>query len=138
MLARLAVAAAAAVLAGDASLIGENGFKGEVGSAKYDFCGELSSGRIGDWGRVRELADLGERTVDGFVACRDFAVVAILARFLGLGITSIDWAPFSFSADSIASLRLVRFRGMGKKDIKNSPASLCASRSGRGCWTGSI
>ena len=68
MLARLAVAAAAAFLAGDASLIGETGFRGDVGNAKYDFCGDLSSGRIGDWGRVRELADLGERTVDGFVA----------------------------------------------------------------------
>ena len=68
MLARSAVAAAAAALAGDASLIGEMVFRGDVGSAKCAFCGDLSSIRIGDWGRVRELADLGERTVEGFVA----------------------------------------------------------------------
>ena len=90
MLARLAVAAAAAVLAGDANLIGEMGFRGDVGCAKYNFEGEFSSGRTGDCGRVRELADFGERTVDGFVTCRDFAVVVvILVRFLGLGIASV-------------------------------------------------
>lgn len=68
MLARSAVAAAAAALAGDANLIGEIGFRGDVGSAKCGFCGDLSSIRTGDWGRVRELADFGERTVEGFVA----------------------------------------------------------------------
>ncbi len=68
ILARLAVAAATADLAGDANLIGEMGFRGEVGCVKYAFCGDLSSERIGDWGRVRELADFGERTVDGFVS----------------------------------------------------------------------
>ena len=68
MLARSAVAAAAAALAGDANLTGEIDFRGDVGSAKCAFCGDLSSIRIGDWGRVRELADFGERTVDGFVA----------------------------------------------------------------------
>ena len=110
MLARSAVAAAAAALAGDANLIGEIGFRGDVGSAKCAFCGDLSSIRIGDWGRVRELADLGERTVEGFVACRAFAVVAILARFLGLGMPSTGSVLFSLSARTIASLRRVRTR----------------------------
>ena len=68
MLARLAVAAAAAALVGDASLTGEMNFRGDAGCAEYNFCGDFMSGRIGDWGNVRELADLGERTVDGFVA----------------------------------------------------------------------
>lgn len=118
MLARFAVAAAAAALAGDANLIGDIGFRGDVGCAKYNFCGDLSSGWTGDWGRVRELADLGESTVDGFVAWRDFAVVVILARFLGLGIASIDWALFSLSAEFIASLRLVRIRGTARSHIR--------------------
>ena len=117
-MARLAVAAAAAAFAGDANLTGETDFRGDVGFAKYDFCGDLSSGRIGDWGRVRELADLGERTVDGSVTWRDFAVVVILARFLGLGIASMDWALFSLFAESILSLRLVRIECKAKLNRK--------------------
>lgn len=57
---------------------------------------------------MRELADLGERTEDGLVAWRDFAAAVILARFLGLGIASMERVLFSLSPESIASLRLVR------------------------------
>lgn len=70
IVARLAVAAAAAALAGDVvgtTLIGERGFRGEAGRETYDFCGEHRTGRTGDCGNVREFADLGERTVDGLV-----------------------------------------------------------------------
>lgn len=107
MLARLAVAAAVAALTGDTVLIAEKGFSGEARCERYDFCGEHRAGRIGDWGRVRELADLGERTVEGLVTWRD-GPLATLVRFLGFGISSTDPAVFSLSADSMTSLCPVR------------------------------
>lgn len=96
MLAKFAVAAAAAALAGDAVLIGEQGFKGETGRERYDFCGEHRAGRIGDWSRVRELADFGDRTVDGFVTWRDSTLLAFV-RFLGFGNGCAGSAVFSLS-----------------------------------------
>jgi len=42
------VAAAAAALAGDATLIGENGFNGDTGRERCNFCGEHRAGRTGN------------------------------------------------------------------------------------------
>lgn len=47
-LARLAVAATAAALAGDEDLTGEKCFKGDVECERCDFCGEHMAGRTGD------------------------------------------------------------------------------------------
>lgn len=69
----------------------------------YNFCSEHSAGRMGDWGRVRELADFGERTVEGLVTWRD-GPLANLVRFLGFGILGISPAVFSLSAASMISL----------------------------------
>ncbi len=92
MFASMAVAAMAADLAGESCLDGEScfegniSFKGEAGPERCDFCGEHSAGRMGEWGRVRELEVLGERTVEGLVTCRLVPVTVVLVRFLGLGI----------------------------------------------------
>ena len=76
MFARLvvaAMAARAADLAGESCLDGEScfdgdtGFKGEAGRERWDFWVEPNAGRMGECGRVRELEDLGERTVEGLV-----------------------------------------------------------------------
>lgn len=40
------------------------GFSGETGRARYDFCSDAGRA-IGDRGKVRELADRGDRTCDG-------------------------------------------------------------------------
>jgi len=45
---------------------------------------------------VRELADFGERTVDGLVTWRDSALLAFV-RFLGLGISWVGSAVLSLS-----------------------------------------
>ncbi len=103
MLARLAVAAAVATLAGETILIGEKCFSGEAGCERYGFCGEHRVGRTGDWGKVRELADLGERTEEGLVTWRD-GPLATLVRFLGFGISGTGPTVFSLSADSMTSL----------------------------------
>jgi hypothetical protein len=75
------------------------GFRGDpMGRARNDFVGE--AGRIGDLGRVREFADLGESTCEG----SNFALEAVRvggiggprARFLGLSISS-----FSLSISSL-------------------------------------
>ena len=66
IVARVAVAYIAAALAGEACFAAEKGFNGEVGREMNDLCGDSRSGLSGDWGRVRELADLGDRTVDVF------------------------------------------------------------------------
>lgn len=48
---------------------GTDGFRGETGLARYDFCGD--AGRAtGDLGSVRELADRGDRTCDGAIFAR--------------------------------------------------------------------
>jgi len=52
----------------------------------YDFWGEVSGGRIGEWGRVREFADLGDRTVEGLGGWWGFVALEAFGRFLGFGI----------------------------------------------------
>jgi len=58
---------------------------------------------MGEWGNVRELEDLGERTVEGLVTCRLGPVAVVLVRFLGLGIWPGS-GVFSLSAWSKWSL----------------------------------
>lgn len=115
MFARAAVAAMAADLAGESCLDGKScldgescfdgdiGFKGEAGRERFDFCGEHSADRMGEWGIVRELEDLGERMVEGLVTCRLGPVAVGLVRFLGLGIWPGS-GVFSLSAWSKWSL----------------------------------
>lgn len=55
---------------------------------------------------MRELEDLGERTVDGLVTCRLLATVVVFVRFLGLGIGSAGFGAFSWSILDISSLGL--------------------------------
>ena len=102
------VAGAATVvsLAGEAAFRGEAGFRGETGRARYDFCGEPNGGRIGENGRVRELEDLGESTVDGLVTCRLFVAAVVLVRFFGWGIWSARLGAFSWSIVDIVSLKM--------------------------------
>lgn len=109
--ARFMVAAVAAAFAGDADFTDDVGFRGDIVYARYDFCGDPSPALIGDWGRVRELADFGDKTVDGLGHRRESKVVVIFVRFLGLGICSIDPLAFSLFAEPRASLRHVRQMG---------------------------
>lgn len=79
------------------AVMGAVGLMGEMGRARKDFWGER--GRIGDRGRVRELAERGERTdgEGGILDVVDFAmgiVGSALTLFLG---TSTPW--FSLSVD---------------------------------------
>ena len=53
---------------------------------------------------LRKLADLGERTVDGLVTCREGAFTTF-TRFLGFGMSCEIPKAFSLSAESIASLQ---------------------------------
>lgn len=82
------------VLAASHEGAGGNGFSGEAGLERYDFPGVV--GRTGDPGRVRELADRGERTWE---VCSLFLDVVRAggsgprARFLGFSTSS-----FSLSA----------------------------------------
>lgn len=104
-LAKVAVAATATDFAGESCLEGESGLRGEVGRPRSGFCGEgRLMGRIGDWGRVREFEDLGERIVDGLVTWRlGPLVVVVLVRFFGLGI----WPGSGvFSLSALSSLSL--------------------------------
>jgi hypothetical protein len=73
---------------------GAVGFNGDTGRARYDFPGDIT-GLIGDRGKVREFADLGERTCEGWTF-RDVVRAGgtgPLARFFGFSISS-----FSLSA----------------------------------------
>ena len=67
---------------------GSLGFNGDAGRELKVFCGDPGIGLIGDWGSVREFADLGERTVDGFGSRREAVVLATFVRFFGFGIGS--------------------------------------------------
>ena len=98
ILSSVAVAAAAPVFPVDRS-----GFNGEVALDAVVLCGESPSYRIGDWGNVREFADLGESTVDGLGAFLEVASLVTLVRFFGLGIGSSCIFTRSLSS-SIASL----------------------------------
>lgn len=109
--ARCAVAAMAADLAGEVGLVGGScfdgliNFRGEAGCETYCFCGEPKTGRMGDCGRVRELEDLGESTVEGFVTWREGALAAVLGLFFGFGRFWAGSGVFSLSAFSMCSLR---------------------------------
>ena len=83
ILANDAVAATVSAFTG-----GTLGFRGDAGRELKDFWGEPKVGRIGDCGRVREFADLGERTVDGFGGRREAASLATFVLFFGFGIGS--------------------------------------------------
>lgn len=82
---------------------GAEGLRGETGRARRDFVGE--AGRIGERGRVRELAERGERTCDGWILARDVVraggMGAPLTLFFGLSMSS-----FSLSTE-ISSLELL-------------------------------
>lgn len=139
ILATVAVAAMAADLAGESCFDGEScfegdmGFSGEAGRERCDFCGEPSTGRIGEWGRVRELEDLGERTVQGLVTCRLGPVVVVLVRFLGLGIWPGS-GVFSLSAWSRWSLEESVASFMNGASTQSVPCPLDTFRS-RGRWS---
>ena len=64
------------------------GFKGDARRELNGFGGDPRVGRAGDCGRVRELADLGERIVDGLGGRRELAFATTLVRFLGLATRS--------------------------------------------------
>ena len=104
------VAAMAADLAGEIGFANVNcfegliGFRGETGRERWDFWGEPSVGRMGDWGRVRELDDLGESTVDGFVTWREGALAAVFGLFFGFGRLCAGSGVFSLSSFSMCSL----------------------------------
>ncbi len=71
---------------------GADGLRGETGRARKDFAGE--AGRIGERGRVRELADRGERTWDGRILARDVVLAGgmggPLTLFLGFSMSSFS------------------------------------------------
>lgn len=103
------VAAMAADLAGETGFANVNCFEGlmgfrETGRKRWDFWGEPSVGRMGDWGRVRELDDLGESTVDGFVTWREGALAAVFGLFFGFGRFCAGSGVFSLSSFSMCSL----------------------------------
>lgn len=78
------VAAIAADLPGATNFGGIIGFNGEAGRERVVLCGSCME-CVGDWGRVRELDDFGESTVDGFGAWRDACPAVTFIRFLGFG-----------------------------------------------------
>ena len=84
--------------------MGDAGFNGEAGRARYDFGGDASIGLIGGRGRVRELDDFGESTLEGSVTCRLGCIAVVLVRFLGLGICWFGSGVFSLSAPVTSSL----------------------------------
>ena len=126
-LARVVVAATAAALAGDGGFVANAGFNGEAGRARYDFCGDASIGLIGERGRVRELDDFGESTLEGFVTCRLGSTVVVLIRFLGLGICWFGSGVFSLSAPVISSLSLDQYLTIQAQDSIDTPDSLHTS-----------
>lgn len=83
--------------------LGMPGFIGDTGRARRDFDGD---GRIGEYGSVRELADLGESTCAGGYLASGLLVMPIFCFLTGL------WIPTFSLSPSIASL------GSSVKSIK--------------------
>ena len=77
--------------------MGEGGLRGEAGRETWDFGGAPNGGLTGERGSVRELEDLGDRTVDGLVTWR-LVATAGLTRFLGAGMSCDGSGVFSLSA----------------------------------------
>jgi hypothetical protein len=109
----LRVAAIAADLAGPAIFGGIISFNGEAGCNGFIFCGGSSTERIGDCGRVRELDDFGESTMEGLTACRDASLAVALARFLGFdsGSGAFSLPEFSISALDAKDVRAKTHEG---------------------------
>lgn len=78
---------------------GADGFKGEAGRARNDFCGDIGRA-AGDRGSVRELADRGERTCDGWIFARD------VVRAGGTGAARVLFFGFSISSFSLSTSSL--------------------------------
>ena len=74
---------------------GADGLSGETGRARKDFAGE--AGRIGERGRVREFADRGERTCEGWILARE------VVRAGGIGGPRILFLGFSISSFSLST-----------------------------------
>ena len=81
-LARFAVAAIAAVFAGEACCT-KFGFRGDVGRGKGFLFGDIDCVLEGDRGTFCELDDFGDNTVDGLGGRLDCCVAFVL--FLGFG-----------------------------------------------------
>lgn len=113
----LRVAAIAADLAGATIFGGIISFNGEVECDGFVFCGGSSTERIGDWGRVRELDDFGESTVEGLSTWRDASLAATLVRFLGFNNGS---GAFSLPEVSISVLNAEDVRAETHKGELNS------------------
>ena len=73
---------------------GADGLSGETGRARKDFAGE--AGRIGERGRVREFAERGERTCEGWILARD------VVRAGGMGGPRTLFLGFSMSSFSLS------------------------------------
>jgi len=82
---------------------GADGLSGETGRARKDFAGE--AGRIGERGRVREFAERGERTCEGWILARD------VVRAGGMGGPRTLFLGFSMSSFSLSmdTSSLIRF-----------------------------
>lgn len=69
----------------EATFVDGIGFSGEAGWAGKDFWVRW---RTGEWGRVRELDDFGDKTIDESLGLLIASLAVILLRFLGFGIGS--------------------------------------------------
>jgi hypothetical protein len=101
---------------------GGDGLRGEVGRASKDFPGDVV-GRTGDLGWLREFADLGERTCEGWSLAREVVRAGgcggPLGRFLGFSISS-------FSLSVVIS-SLVLLAGSWEPSTESIPQAFCKS-----------